>query len=95
LVIDGNLAAMVLDKLGLDALGLNSLDRLVLKTLKTHFSGGPVGIQSLAAALHLDRKTIEDMHEPYLVHHHLILRTPRGRLLTDKGLRHLESFENF
>ena len=75
--------------LGLDDMGLSATDRQLLLAIKEKFSGGPAGIKNLAAALGEDEGTIEDVSEPYLIQLGLIERTPRGRILTDKGREYL------
>lgn len=76
--------------LGLDDHGLSTHDIIILKTLKEKFGGGPTGIKNLAAATGEDEGTIEDVVEPYLIQLGLIERTPRGRVITEKGRGYLE-----
>jgi Holliday junction DNA helicase RuvB len=76
--------------LGIDILGLNSADRNILKVMIEKFSGGPVGLNTLGAALSEEQATIEDVYEPYLIQLGLLERTPRGRTVTDKAYRHLD-----
>lgn len=75
--------------LGLDENGLSQNDIAILRTLKDKFGGGPTGVKNLAAATGEDEGTIEDVVEPYLIQLGLIERTPRGRVLTDKGRDYL------
>ncbi len=75
--------------LGIDEAGLTEIDRDYLKTLYTKFKGGPTGIQTMAAALHEDEGTLEDVIEPYLLSLGFIERTPRGRTITDLGISHI------
>ncbi len=75
--------------LGIDELGLNESDRRVLKTIIEKFKGGPVGLNTLAAALSEEQATIEEVNEPYLIQLGLLDRTPRGRIVTQKGYKHL------
>lgn len=75
--------------LGLDENGISSNDMLILKTLNEKFGGGPAGVKNLAAASGEDEGTIEDVIEPYLIQCGLIERTPRGRVLTEKGIEYL------
>lgn len=75
--------------LEVDALGLDSADRRVLQTLIDHYNGGPAGVEALAAALSEERQTIEDVVEPYLIQQGLLRRTSRGRMVSEKGYRHL------
>ena len=76
----------MLSELGIDEHGLDVLDRKILKTIATVFKGGPVGLSALAAVLKEDVDTIENVHEPYLVEGGFLIRTPRGRKITEKGL---------
>lgn len=77
------------DMLGIDELGLTQADRHFLDTLITKFSGGPVGISTIAAATSEDPATIEEVYEPYLMQLGLLERTPKGRTVTTKGYEHL------
>jgi len=79
-----------LSMLGIDELGLTQSDRDLLKTLIDKFSGGPVGLNTLAASLSEEEATIEEVHEPYLLQLGLIERTPRGRKATEKAFEHLK-----
>jgi len=85
--ITGDIATEALDLLKIDQVGLNSTDRNLLKLIIEKYDGGPVGIETLAAALCEDVKTIEDVCEPYLLQAGLILRTPRGRKVSSEGYR--------
>ena len=78
-----------LDLLEVDKLGLDHLDRGILTTMIEKFNGGPVGLDTLAASLGEDAGTIEDVYEPYLLQEGLIVRTPRGRMVTEKAYGHL------
>jgi holliday junction DNA helicase RuvB len=80
----------VLERQGIDGLGLDRLDRRLLKIMNEQYRGGPVGIDALAATLNEDRATLEEVYEPYLVFSGLIARTPRGRVLTEKGHAHIK-----
>ena len=75
--------------LNIDDLGLNSEDRAMLTIIEDKFNGGPVGLNTLAAALSEEQATIEDVYEPYLLQLGLIERTPRGRIVTDRARKHL------
>ena len=75
--------------LGIDELGLNESDRRILKTIIDKFKGGPVGLNTLAAALSEEQATIEEVNEPYLIQLGLLERTPRGRIATEKAYQHL------
>lgn len=78
-----------LNMLGVDELGLNSADREILKVIIDKFGGGPVGLNTIAAALSEEQATIEEVYEPYLIQMGLLERTPRGRIATDKAYEHL------
>jgi len=80
--------------LGIDVAGLERIDREILFTLLNNFAGGPIGISTLAASISEDESTVADVYEPYLMKCGFIKRTSRGRVLTQKGLKYLESIEN-
>lgn len=82
-------AREALDILDVDVLGLDASDRLLLGTIIEKFDGGPVGLDTLAAAIGEDAGTIEDVYEPYLIQHGFIARTPRGRVATPAAMKHL------
>lgn len=88
-IIGLNEVNAALNLLDIDVLGLDSMDRKILSVMKNYYSGGPVGIEALAATLGEDKQTIEEVYEPYLLKEGLILRTPRGRALSDKASLHL------
>jgi len=88
-VITKEVADTALDLLDVDKLGLDHIDRNLLLTLIHKFKGGPVGLDTLAAAVSEDAGTIEDVYEPYLLKNGLINRTPRGRVATDLAFHHL------
>ncbi|MDO4331045.1 MAG: Holliday junction branch migration DNA helicase RuvB [Lachnospiraceae bacterium] len=88
-VITKEVADFALDILDVDKLGLDQNDRNILLAMIEKFSGGPVGLDTLAAALGEDAGTLEDVYEPYLLMNGLINRTPRGRVATDHAYRHL------
>ena len=88
-VITREVADFALDILDVDKLGLDNNDRTILSTIIGKFGGGPVGIDTLAAALSEDSGTLEDVYEPYLLMNGLIQRTPRGRIATENAYRHL------
>jgi len=75
--------------LGVDELGLFPADRLILETIVTKYKGGPVGLNTISAALSEEQATIEEYHEPYLIQLGLIERTPRGRSVTERGYGHI------
>jgi Holliday junction DNA helicase RuvB len=78
-----------LRRMEVDALGLDSMDRRYLLRIAQHHNGGPVGIETMAAALSESRDTLEEVIEPYLIQEGLVLRTPRGRVLSEIAWRHL------
>jgi Holliday junction DNA helicase RuvB len=80
-------AALVL--LEVDAAGFDTMDRAILSTIIEKFSGGPVGVETIAAAVGEERHTIEDVYEPYLIQEGYLQRTPRGRVATLQAYRHL------
>lgn len=86
--ITKKIAAKALDLLEVDTLGLDITDRNLLKTIIEKFGGGPVGLSTLAAALGEDTGTIEDVYEPYLIKNGLLMRTPSGRVATQKSFEH-------
>ena len=88
-VITKEVADFALDILDVDKLGLDISDRTLLLTMIQKFGGGPVGLETLAAAIGEDAGTIEDVYEPYLLMNGLINRTPRGRMATDLAYHHL------
>ena len=83
-VADKALLALEVDKLGLDA-----LDRRMLKSIIDFYNGGPVGLETLAATINEDSVTIEDVYEPYLLQNGFLTRTPRGRCVTRRAYEHL------
>ena len=86
--VDGATAEAALDLLSVDAQGFDHLDRRLLLTMIEKFDGGPVGVDSLAAAISEERGTIEDVLEPFLIQQGFILRTPRGRIATRHAYAH-------
>ncbi len=87
--IDRAVADKALAALEVDSAGLDAMDRRYLTTIVVNYAGGPVGVETLAAALSEPRDAIEDIIEPYLIQCGLLQRTPRGRLVTGHGFRHL------
>jgi len=91
---DGNIdeptATSALELLQIDKLGLDEMDRRILETIAKKFSGGPVGLSTIAAAIGEDEGTIESVYEPYLIQLGFIERTPRGRKTTVRALKHLD-----
>lgn len=89
LPVDAFVADAALARLEVDKRGLDSMDRRYLSTMAENYGGGPVGVETLAAALMEERDTLEEVIEPYLIQQGLILRTPRGRVLAAGGWSHL------
>jgi Holliday junction DNA helicase RuvB len=75
----------------IDFQGLDRMDRKILQVIEDYYKGGPVGIDTLCATLSEDRTTIEDVYEPYLLKEGFLLRTPRGREISQKAREHLQS----
>ena len=88
-VITTGIADHALDKLEIDALGLDSTDRRMLETIIRNFGGGPVGLETIASTIGEETVTIEDVYEPYLLQLGFIARTPRGRVATQLAYQHL------
>ena len=88
-VIDGEVAQAALDMLKVDRSGLDHMDRRLILALIEKFDGGPVGVESLSAAIGEERGTIEDVIEPYLIQQGFMMRTPRGRVVTPRAYQHL------
>ena len=88
-VVDQRVAGAALTRLEVDGIGLDGMDRRYLRRIAEHHAGGPVGVETLAAALAEARDTIEDVIEPYLIQEGLVLRTSRGRMLGEAGWRHI------
>ena len=87
--ITKEVADVALDLMDVDKMGLDHIDRNMLITMMEKFGGGPVGLDTLAAAIGEDAGTIEDVYEPYLIKNGLINRTPRGRVVTELAYHHL------
>ncbi len=87
--IDIEITKKALKALGVDELGLESLDREILRTIIERFKGGPVGIDTIAASIGEERVTIEDVYEPYLIQTGLLYRTQKGRMVSEAAYRHL------
>jgi holliday junction DNA helicase RuvB len=87
--IDEAMAYTALDAMGVDQEGLDRLDREILSVICERFGGGPVGLSTLAVAVHEEQDTIEDVYEPYLLQRGFIMRTPRGRVATAHAFRHI------
>ena len=88
-VITREAADLALSRMEIDQLGLDNIDRLILNTMIDSYRGGPVGLDTIAAAIGEDPSTIEDVYEPYLMQIGFLSRTPRGRMVTPAGYRHL------
>lgn len=88
-VIDQEIAAYALNQLGVDQFGLDSMDRRILTLIYEKYSGGPVGIDTMAAALSEERETLEEVHEPFLLQEGFIQKTQRGRTLTEFAMQNI------
>lgn len=88
-LVDAVVAARTLEMLGIDALGLDEMDRTILKTIVSKFDGGPVGLSTLGASIGEEENTLEEVYEPYLLQIGFLKRTPRGRMATPNAYRHL------
>ncbi len=88
-IIDEESASLALSRMEIDDLGLDSIDRLLLTTMIKNYNGGPVGLETIAAAIGEESVTIEDVYEPYLMQIGFLGRTPRGRIVTPAGYAHL------
>jgi Holliday junction DNA helicase RuvB len=88
-IVTGEIAVSAMDMLEVDPSGFDAMDRRLLHTIIEKFDGGPVGVDSLAAAIGEERGTIEDVIEPYLIQQGFIMRTPRGRVATKNAFLHL------
>ena len=88
-VITGESAELALNRLEVDTLGLDSIDRLLLTSMIRNYNGGPVGLETIAAAIGEEAITIEDVCEPYLMQIGFLSRTPRGRMVTPAAYKHL------
>jgi len=90
-----SVAKEALQWLGVDQAGFDEMDRKILLTIIEKFKGGPVGIESLAAAVQEEKSTLEDVHEPYLLQSGYLDRTARGRQITQKALQHFGKIAGF
>ena len=88
--LDRPTAENALSRLGIDELGLDEMDRRILNLLVTNFGGGPVGVETMAVALHETARTIEEVYEPYLIKEGFLERTPRGRAATGRTYDYLK-----
>jgi Holliday junction DNA helicase RuvB len=87
--VDAKVADRALNRLEVDGMGFDALDRRYLSLIAESFGGGPVGVETISAALSEPRDAIEDIVEPFLIQQGFVQRTPRGRLLTPQAFRHL------
>ena len=92
-IVTAELAAYALDKLEVDQLGLDPMDRRILWLIHNKFAGGPVGIDTLSAALSEEVDTLEEVYEPFLLQEGLLQKTPRGRTITELSRSHLKELE--
>lgn len=88
-IINKEISQRALKMIDIDELGLEPPDRDIIRIIIENFKGGPVGVQTIAAATHEEVQTIEDVYEPFLIQAGLLARTPRGRIVTEKGYQHL------
>ncbi|TAN55616.1 MAG: Holliday junction branch migration DNA helicase RuvB [Rhodospirillales bacterium] len=88
-LVDAKAADAALNRLEVDAMGLDAMDRRYMRLIAESYGGGPVGVETLAAALSEQRDTLEEVIEPFLLQQGLIARTPRGRMLTGPGFKHI------
>ncbi|MFA6383687.1 MAG: Holliday junction branch migration DNA helicase RuvB [Parcubacteria group bacterium] len=87
--VDSVVASEALEMIDVDHIGLEPADRHIIRTIIEKFNGGPVGLSTIAAATSEEIKTIEDVYEPYLIQIGFLARTPRGRVVTESGYKHL------
>ncbi|HAU65992.1 TPA: Holliday junction branch migration DNA helicase RuvB [Candidatus Uhrbacteria bacterium] len=87
--ISHNVCKEALEKLAVDQMGLDQTDRRILSTIIEKFNGGPVGLSTIAASTQEEIQTIEEVHEPFLIQIGFLARTPRGRVVTEHGYKHL------
>lgn len=87
--LDAAIVDRTLQRLGIDAQGLDRMDRRILGVIRDRYSGGPVGLDTLAASVGEEKSTIEDVYEPYLLHHGFLDRGPKGRSLSVRAMEHL------
>ena len=87
--VDIGIIDYALRRIDVDCRGLDRLDNQILRVIHEKYQGGPVGIETLALNLGEDKSTIEDVHEPFLIYSGLLVKSPRGRVLTQTGLNHI------
>lgn len=88
-IVTFDIAQYALNQLGVDQMGLDSMDRRILTLIESKFQGGPVGIETIAAALSEESDTLEEVYEPFLIQEGLLQKTQRGRVITDLAKQHL------
>ncbi len=88
-IISKENVCIALERMEIDALGLDNIDRLILRSMIQNYNGGPVGLETIAAAIGEEAITIEDVYEPYLMQMGFLSRTPRGRMVTPAGYEHI------
>jgi len=93
-IIDLEVTKKTLESLDIDELGLDNIDRELLKSIIVNFNGGPVGIETISSLIGEDRDTIEDVYEPYLMQIGFLSRSKRGRIVTSSAYKHLNMEEN-
>lgn len=93
-LVDEHMAEFALDQLGVDQHGLDEMDRQILNLIHEKFNGGPVGVETMAAALSEEKDTLEEVYEPYLLQEGFIMKTPRGRVVTDLARALLSESKN-
>ncbi len=93
-IITRKIASIALDKLEVDELGLDSIDRVMLETIIKKYNGGPVGLETISATIGEEAITLEDVYEPYLMQLGFLQRTPKGRCVTTLGYKHLGIVSN-
>jgi Holliday junction DNA helicase RuvB len=93
--ISEKIAQEALEMFEVDGMGLDNMDRKILTTIIEKFSGGPVGLETIAVAVSEETETISDVYEPFLIQSGFLERTPRGRAVTKLGYQHLKLPENF
>jgi len=89
-LITADLANYALDQLDVDQMGLDTMDRRILLLIRDKFGGGPVGIDTMSAALSEESDTLEEVYEPFLIQEGLLQKTPRGRVITESSIAHLK-----
>ena len=88
-LIDKKIAAHAMEKMGIDDIGLDELDRRILNALVKNYKGGPVGLDTLGVSISEDARTIEEVYEPFLIKEGFIQRTPRGRIALERAYTYL------